>query len=511
MSKKVQSNIYGDITPLQYLFSGSDIELNHHIMNIFGEDPSKSYTPTDIFELITNDYPDISEDKVTSILTKLTNQGNLERVLPIKRMSQKPRTIKDLQQQRPYTITDIGRHTHEMLINLKNIETAVRTRFDNEYFINIHKQLNTITNILKKSINHEPLSEDDANEVVNALDVVKTDYHNIKMSIRNLNEDHSKLHNLIANNDDTQLLETLRDFIQRIRNYVNQVYEEIYKRDNLINIQKLTEELKTYDDVAYYTFYDNIVHKTTLTLKVIKSDDNDLYKSNIEHYVKRTKEIIKEVSIIDDINDEMNALFGNVKNTLEIIRTNMQNQHQQQLFIDQVQKLEQIDSIEDAHKQFEEEFNTIELNHFNVKNAKLDTTYDLIFLNTKERDQKPRQTKQKKQIIVQSDEDIKLKEERKEEHQRQIELFNDRIRMLFKEDGTLVSTMIQDEDVFSKLTEDIVQTTSDIVHETTLGQSFSDFIITIEREPKTTHKTMIESPTRKFITSKVIIKRQDVN
>lgn len=391
MSKKVQSNIYGDITPLQYLFSGSDIELNHHIMNIFGEDPSKSYTPTDIFELITNDYPDISEDKVTSILTKLTNQGNLERVLPIKRMSQKPRTIKDLQQQRPYTITDIGRHTHEMLINLKNIETAVRTRFDNEYFINIHKQLNTITNILKKSINHEPLSEDDANEVVNALDVVKTDYHNIKMSIRNLNEDHSKLHNLIANNDDTQLLETLRDFIQRIRNYVNQVYEEIYKRDNLINIQKL----------------------------------------------------------------------------------------------------EQIDSIEDAHKQFEEEFNTIELNHFNVKNAKLDTTYDLIFLNTKERDQKPRQTKQKKQIIVQSDEDIKLKEERKEEHQRQIELFNDRIRMLFKEDGTLVSTMIQDEDVFSKLTEDIVQTTSDIVHETTLGQSFSDFIITIEREPKTTHKTMI--------------------
>lgn len=135
----------------------------------------------------------------------------------------------------------------------------------------------------------------------------------------------------------------------------------------------------------------------------------------------------------------------------------------------------------------------------------------MIFLNTKERDQKPRQRKQKKQIIVQSDEDIKLKEERKKEHQRQIELFNDRIRMLFKEDGTLVSTMIQDEDVFSKLTEDIVQTTSDVVHETTLGQSFSDFIITIEREPKTTHKTMIESPTRKFITSKVIIKRQDVN
>lgn len=252
------------------------------------------------------------------------------------------------------------------------------------------------------------------------------------------------------------------------------------------------------------------MHKTSINLEVIIVEGkNDLYSGNIDRAVKRTKLILNKRHIIDNIDTDLSTLLFNVMETLKMIRDNIKNKHQQSLFIRQAKELNDIDTIEEAHQLFENQFNTVEINHFNSKHAEVNTKYDLIFLDTSEK-KRVRQIKPKKQYITQSKEDIERLEQHRKEREQQIELFNNKVRMLFDNNGLLKSTYINDEDIFSKLQKDIVQAIISNRCESTLGLSTSDFKIIIERIDDNNQETTIKSPTRKITTSEVVIKRKDV-
>ena len=69
--------------PLSALLIGneSNITLNHRIISIFGEDPSKNYLPSEMYNVLKPDFPDITENKVTNLLDNLVKQNNLQRIL----------------------------------------------------------------------------------------------------------------------------------------------------------------------------------------------------------------------------------------------------------------------------------------------------------------------------------------------------------------------------------------------------------------------------------------------
>lgn len=512
MSKKVQSNIYGDITHLQYLLIGkeSNITLNHRIISIFGEDPSKNYLPSEMYNILKPDFPEITEDKVTQLLDNLVEQNNLQRILNTQKSTKAPELLKDLKNRNPYMLTKIGRLTHATLLRLRDMEFEIKTQFDNVFFKNIKEFLETILSNLKYVTGHKTIDSKTADMVLKAIDTAQQSYDDITQSVNNLKVNHAEIQSLVADFENDTLLENLKDFTYRMSRYIEDIYKETFVKDNIVQIQKLTESLKSYNDVTFYDFYDEVMHKTSINLEVIIVEGkNDLYSGNIDRAIKRTKALLNKRHIIDNIDNELSILFFNVNTTLKMIRDNMKNKHQQSLFIRQAKELNDIDSIEEAHQLFENQFNTIEVNHFNSKHAEVNTKYDLIFLDTSEK-KRAQQVKPKKQYITQSKEDVERLEQRRKERQQQIELFNNKIRMLFNENGLLKSTYIDDEDIFSRFQKDIVQAMISDRHESTLGQSTSDFTIIIKRIKNNDQETIIESPTRRIITSKVVIKRKDV-
>lgn len=509
MANKINSNIYGDITPLQYLFTRSNMDLTHDIIDIFGKDPSQKYTPSEIHQRVKKDDSNITENDVVKVLSILTEQGNLERVPSSQKLNQKPKSMKDLKEMEPYSLTKIGRFTHEALIKLKNMETEIKTQFNNDYFETIKNALTIIFSNLKHVTQNNDLSKESANAILKAIDDAQQAYEDIDASVTNLKTTHSEIHNLITNNDSDVLSERLKDFTQRIAHYINEVFSELYDKSNIETINTLTYKLSNYQDVTFEKMFDIAVKKSSYVLSIERHKE-DLYEGNVDVYITRLKEkILNRVHIVDTVEDEMVTLYMNVRETLKIIQEMMANKNQQQSFINQVKALKNIDSIEEAHQLFEDEFNTIEVPHFNVKKARIDQDYDVIFLNINERKQ-AQKPKPKRQIIMETDEDLKLKEARQKKYQEDIEAFNNKIRSLFDINGELKSTYIQDEAVYSKLEKEIARTTNEL-QETTLGQSFSDFVITIQKLKDTNETTTIESPTRKLTTSKTIIKRQDVN
>mgnify|MGYP002712095855 FL=1 len=512
MSKKVQSDIYGDITHLQYLLIGkeSNITLNHHIISIFGEDPSKNYLPSEMYNILKPDFPEITEDKVTQLLDNLVKQNNLQRILSTQKSTKKPDKLKELKNKNPYMLTKTGRLTHKTLLRLKDMEFEIKTQFDNVFFKNIKEALEIILSNLKHVTKHKSIDSKSADSVLKAIDTAQQSYDDIAQSVNNLKVNHAEIQSLIADFENDTLLKNLKDFIKRMSYYIKDVYNETFEKDNIIQIQNLTESLKSYNDITFYDFYDEVMHKTSINLEVIIIEGkNDLYSGNIERAIKRTKLILNKHHIIDNIDTDLSTLLYNVMETLKMIRDNMKNKHQQSLFIRQAKELNNIDTIEEAHQLFENQFNTIEINHFNSKHAEVNTKYDLIFLDTSEKKQIQR-VKPKKQYITQSKEDIKRLEQHRKERQQQIELFNNKVKMLFDDNGLLKSTYINDEDIFSRLQKDIVQAIISNRCESTLGQSTSNFTITIERIDNDNQETIIESPTRKITTSKVVIRRKDV-
>lgn len=512
MAEKINSDVYGDITHLQYLLIGkeSNITLNHRIISIFGEDPSKNYLPSEIYEILKPDFPDITKDKVTQLLDKLVEQNNLQRILNTQKSTKAPELLKDLKNRNPYMLTKTGRLTHETLLRLRDMEFEIKTQFDNIFFKNIKDALETILSNLKYVTEHKTIDSKTADTVLKAIDTAQQSYDDITQSVNNLKVNHAEIQSLVADFENDTLLENLKDFTYRMSRYIEDIYKETFVKDNIVQIQKLTESLKSYNDVTFYDFYDEVMHKTSINLEVIIVEGkNDLYSGNIDRAIKRTKALLNKRHIIDNIDNELSILFFNVNTTLKMIRDNMKNKHQQSLFIRQAKELDDIDTIEEAHQLFENQFNTIEINHFNSKHAEVNTKYDLIFLDTSEK-KRVQRTKPKKQYITQSKEDIERLEQRRKERQQQIELFNNKVRMLFDDNGLLKSTYINDEDIFSKLQKEIVQAIISNRCESTLGQSTSDFTIIIERVKDNDQETTIESPTRKITTSKVVIKRKDV-
>lgn len=512
MAQKINSDVYGDITHLQYLLIGkeSNITLNHRIISIFGEDPSKNYLPSEIYDMLKSDFPDITRDKVTQLLDKLVEQNNLQRILNTQKSTKAPELLKDLKNRNPYMLTKTGRLTHETLLRLRDMEFEIKTQFDNVFFKNIKEALETILSNLKYVTEHKTIDSKTADIVLKAIDTAQQSYDDITQSVNNLKVNHAEIQSLVADFENDTLLENLKDFTYRMSQYIEDIYNETFVKDNIKQIQNLTESLKSYNDVTFYDFYDEVMHKTSINLEVIIVEGkNDLYSGNIDRAIKRTKAILNKHHIIDNIDNELSILFFNVNATLKMIRDNMKNKHQQSLFIRQAKELNDIDTIEEAHQLFENQFNTIEINHFNSKHAEVNTKYDLIFLDTSEK-KRVQRTKPKKQYITQSKEDIERLEQRRKERQQQIELFNNKVRMLFDDNGLLKSTYINDEDIFSKLQKEIVQAIISNRCESTLGQSTSDFTIIIERIKDNNQETTIESPTRKITTSKVVIKRKDV-
>lgn len=512
MAQKINSDVYGDITHLQYLLIGkeSNITLNHRIISIFGEDPSKNYLPSEIYDMLKSDFPDITRDKVTQLLDKLVEQNNLQRILNTQKSTKAPELLKDLKNRNPYMLTKTGRLTHETLLRLRDMEFEIKTQFDNIFFKNIKEALETILSNLKYVTKHKTIDSKTADIVLKAIDTAQQSYDDITQSVNNLKVNHAEIQSLVADFENDTLLENLKDFTYRMSQYIEDIYNETFVKDNIKQIQTLTKSLKSYNDVTFYDFYDEVMHKTSINLEVIIVEGkNDLYSGNIDRAIKRTKAILNKHHIIDNIDNELSILFFNVNTTLKMIRDNMKNKHQQSLFIRQAKELNDIDTIEEAHQLFENQFNTIEINHFNSKHAKVNTKYDLIFLDTSEK-KRVQRTKPKKQYITQSKEDIERLEQRRKERQQQIELFNNKVRMLFDDNGLLKSTYINDEDIFSKLQKEIVQAIISNRCESTLGQSTSDFTIIIERVKDNNQETTIESPTRKITTSKVVIKRKDV-
>lgn len=512
MAQKINSDVYGDITHLQYLLIGKEpnITLNHRIISIFGEDPSKNYLPSEIYDMLKPDFPDITKDKVTQLLDKLVEQNNLQRILNTQKSTKAPELLKDLKNRNPYMLTKTGRLTHETLLRLRDMEFEIKTQFDNVFFKNIKEALETILSNLKYVTEHKTIDSKTADMVLKAIDTAQQSYDDITQSVNNLKVNHAEIQSLVADFENDTLLENLKDFTYRMSQYIEDIYNETFVKDNIKQIQNLTESLKSYNDVTFYDFYDEVMHKTSINLEVIIVEGkNDLYSGNIDRAIKRTKAILNKHHIIDNIDNELSILFFNVNTTLKMIRDNMKNKHQQSLFIRQAKELNDIDTIEEAHQLFENQFNTIEINHFNSKHAEVNTKYDLIFLDTSEK-KRVQRTKPKKQYITQSKEDIERLEQRRKERQQQIELFNNKIRMLFDDNGLLKSTYINDENIFSKLQKEIVQAIISNRCESTLGQSTSDFTIIIERVKDNNQETTIESPTRKITTSKVVIKRKDV-
>lgn len=512
MAQKINSDVYGDITHLQYLLIGkeSNITLNHRIISIFGEDPSKNYLPSEIYDILKPDFPDITRDKVTQLLDKLVEQNNLQRILNTQKSTKAPELLKDLKNRNPYMLTKTGRLTHETLLKLKDMEFEIKTQFDNVFFKNIKEALETILSNLKYVIEHKTIDSKTADMVLKAIDTAQQSYDDITQSVNNLKVNHAEIQSLIADFENDTLLDNLKDFTYRMSRYINDIYNETFVKDNIEQIQILTESLKSYNDVTFYDFYDEVMHKTSINLEVIIVEGkNDLYSGNIDRAIKRTKLILNKRHIIDNIDFDLSTLLYNVIETLKMIRDNMKNKHQQSLFIRQAKELNDINTIEEAHQLFENQFNTIEINHFNSKHAEVNTKYDLIFLNTSEK-KRVQRVKPKKQYITQSKEDVERLEQRRQERQQQIELFNKKVRMLFDDKGLLKSTYIDDEDIFSRLQKDIIQAIISNRYESTLGQSTSDFIIIIEHIKDNDQETIIESPTRKITTSKVIIKRKDV-
>lgn len=509
MADKINSNIYGDITPLQYLFKKSNMDVTHDIINIFGKDPSQKYTPSDIYQCIQNKYSNITENDIVNILSYLTKQGNLKRVPSSQKSNQKPKSMKALREMEPYSLTKIGRLAHEALIKLKNMETEIKTQFNNDYFKKIKDALDLIFSNLKHVAQNNNMSKESANAVLDAMDDAQQAYEDIDASVTNLKTTHSEIHNLIANNDSDVLIHQLEEFTQRIAHYINEVFSELYDKTNIESIKDLTHELSNYQDITFKNMFTIAVKKTSNVLP-IEEHKEDLYEGNVDVYMTRLKEkILGQIHIVESVEDEMEALYINVGETLKIIREMMMNKHQQQSFINQVKALKNIHSIEEAHQLFEDEFNTIEVPHFNVKKARIDDDYDLIFLDINER-KKAQKPKPQKQFIMESDEDLKLKKERQKKYQENIEAFNNKVSTLFDANGELKSTYIQDEAIYSKLEKEIARATNEL-QETTLGQSSSNFIITIQKIKNTNKTTIIESPTRKLTTSKTIIKRKDVN
>lgn len=512
MAEIINSDIYGDITHLQYLLIGkeSNITLNHRIISIFGEDPSKNYLPSEIYDMLKPDFPDITRDKVTQLLDKLVEQNNLQRILNTQKSTKAPELLKDLKNRNPYMLTKTGRLTHETLLRLRDMEFEIKTQFDNVFFKNIKEALETILSNLKYVTEHKTIDSKTADIVLKAIDTAQQSYDDITQSVNNLKVNHAEIQSLVADFENDTLLENLKDFTYRMSQYIEDIYNETFVKDNIKQIQNLTESLKSYNDVTFYDFYDEVMHKTSINLEVIIVEGkNDLYSGNIDRAVKRTKLILNKRHIIDNIDTDLSTLIFNVTETLKMIRDNMKNKHQQSLFIRQAKELNDIDTIEEAHQLFENQFNTVEINHFNSKHTEVNTKYDLIFLDTSEK-KRIQQIKPKKQYITQSKEDIERLEQHRKEREQQIELFNNKIRMLFDNNGLLKSTYINDEDIFSKLQKDIVQAIISDRYESTLGQSTSDFKIIIERIDGNDQETIIKSPTRKITTSEVVIKRKDV-
>lgn len=512
MAGKINSDVYGDITHLQYLLIGneSNITLNHRIISIFGEDPSKNYLPSEMYNILKPDFPEITEDKVIQLLDNLVKQNNLQRILNTQKSTKRPNTLTELKNKNPYMLTKTGRLTHETLLRLKDMEFEIKTQFDNVFFKNIKDALETILSNLKYVTEHKTIDSKTADTVLKAIDTAQQSYDDITQSVNNLKVNHAEIQSLVADFENDTLLENLKDFTYRMSRYINDIYNEKFEKDNIREIQNLTESLKSYNDVTFYDFYDEVMHKTSINLEVIIVEgENDLYSGNIDRAIKRTKLILNKRHIIDNIDSDLSTLLYNVIETLKMIRDNMKNKHQQSLFIRQAKELNDTNSIEEAHQLFENQFNTIEINHFNSKHAEVNTKYDLIFLNTSEK-KRVQRVKPKKQYITQSKEDIERLEQHRKERQQQIELFNNKVRMLFDDNGLLKSTYIDDEDIFSKLQKDIVQAIISNRYESTLGQSTSDFIIIIERVDNDNQETTITSPTRKITTPKVIIKRKDV-
>ena len=226
MAQKINSDVYGDITHLQYLLIGKEpnITLNHRIISIFGEDPSKNYLPSEIYDMLKPDFPDITKDKVTQLLDKLVEQNNLQRILNTQKSTKAPELLKDLKNRNPYMLTKTGRLTHETLLRLRDMEFEIKTQFDNVFFKNIKEALETILSNLKYVTEHKTIDSKTADMVLKAIDTAQQSYDDITQSVNNLKVNHAEIQSLVADFENDTLLENLKDFTYRMSQYIEDIY-----------------------------------------------------------------------------------------------------------------------------------------------------------------------------------------------------------------------------------------------------------------------------------------------